>query len=301
MIDIDDFKEQILPRLIVAVALTPAFLLVWWFLKMMNEPTPQEIWQQRADSLTVLSSDSEILSAISGEPRRYLIKNYKFDHGVTVKDTIFDLLKGEYMAIDIHHQVFTTRGHGKNKIELTEDHPLFAVVGKFAFNDTIEIKNADSLKFAFSSKKYWENLTPENVNPQKLGHVQYNMYYYPEWTMNLDSIENIFKELPDRFHAKTQQTLKQLGQYRKEYESCFTLTFMKKDDNATFAAVLGGGAADFNVFDDGKNFMLVDCDNISQCSSYESNFNLGMTIGFIIAGLAALCVIIFAPQILNKD
>lgn len=43
MIDIDDFKEQILPRLIVAVALTPAFLLVWWFLKMMNEPTPQEI------------------------------------------------------------------------------------------------------------------------------------------------------------------------------------------------------------------------------------------------------------------
>ena len=113
--------------------------------------------------------------------------------------------------------------------------------------------------------------------------------------------ENIFKELPDRFHAKTQQTLKQLGQYRKEYESCFTLTFMKKDDNATFAAVLGGGAADFNVFDDCGNFMLVDCDNISQCSDYESNYNFGVIIGFIIGGLMALCVIIFAPQILNKD
>lgn len=300
MIDID-FKDDILPRLLVAAVMIPAFILGWWFLKMINEPSPQEIWQQKADSLTVISSDSEILSALSGEPRRYLVKNYKFNYGSTVKDTIFELLNGEYMAIDIHHQVFTTRGHGKNKIETTEDHPLFSVVGKFAFNDTIEIKNADSLKFAFSSKKYWENLTPENVKTEKLGHVQHDMYYYPEWTMNLDSIENIIKELPERFHVKKQQVLKQLGQYRKEFEYSFTLTFMQKNDNATFAVILGGGVADFNVFNDGNNFMLVDCDNISQCSNYESNFSFGLTIGMIIFGLGALCVIIFAPKILNKD
>ncbi len=301
MFDEIDFKEQILPRLLVAVVMIPAFILGWWFLKMFDEPSPQEIWQQRVDSLTVISSDSEIMSALNGEPRPYLIKNYKFNYGSTVKDTIFDLLKGEYMAIDIHHQILTTRGHGTNKVETTEDHPLFSVVGKFAFNDTIEIKNADSLNFAFSPKKYWENLTPENVNPKKLGHIQHNMYYYPQWTMNLDSLENIIKELPERFHVKTQQTLKQLGQYRKEFESSFTLTFMQKDDKATFAAILGGGMADFNVFDNGNNFMFVDCDNISQSSSYESHFKLGLIIGMIIFGLGALCVIIFAPQLLNRD
>jgi len=301
MFDEIDFKEQILPRLLVAAVMIPAFFLVWWFLKALNEPTEKEIWQQRADSLTVLSSDSEIMSAIKGEPRPYLIKNYKFNYGTTVKDSVFDLLKGEYMVIDIHSQVFTTSGYGKNKIEQWKDDPIGSVVGKFAFNDTIEIKNVDSLKFAFSSKKYWENLTSEKINPEKLGHVQQKMYYYPQWTMNLDSIETIIKELPERFHVKTRQTLEQRGNFVKEFDTRFTLSLMQKDDKVTFAVILGNGMADFNVFDDGNNLMLVDCENISECSDHESNFNLGFTIGLIIAALMGLAVIIFAPQIFNRD
>lgn len=296
-----DFKEQVLPRLILAVAFIPVFLLVWWFMKMMNEPTPQEIWQQRADLLTVISSDSEILSAISGEPRPYLIRNYKFDYGTTVKDTVFDLLKGDYMAIDIHQQNFTVSGYGKNRIKKWDDKPLCTVKGKFAFNDTVEIRNVDSLDFMFSSKKYWQNLMPENVNSEKLGHVLQKMYYYPDRNMIFDSIGNDFEELIEMAEEMAEEKHVRQNRPNKNLSPRFTFSFMQKYDKATFAVILGDGKADFNVFDDCGNFMLVDCDNISQCSDYESNYNFGVIIGFIIGGLMALCVIIFAPQILNKD
>jgi hypothetical protein len=38
--------------------------------------------------------------------------------------------------------------------------------------------------------------------------------------------------------------------------------------------------ADFNVFDDG-NYMLVDCDNMSQYSDYQTTTTLGFTIAVI--------------------
>ena len=38
MFDDIDFTEQVLPRLLVAVVIIPAFILGWWFLKMFDYP-----------------------------------------------------------------------------------------------------------------------------------------------------------------------------------------------------------------------------------------------------------------------
>ena len=65
------------------------FLLVLWF--WMARPcfkeTPLDVWRKQVDTLPTLSSDVAIQAAIAGEPRCYLVQNYKFDKGSTVSDT----------------------------------------------------------------------------------------------------------------------------------------------------------------------------------------------------------------------
>ncbi|MBP5682953.1 MAG: hypothetical protein J6X05_06910, partial [Bacteroidales bacterium] len=78
------------------VVLLPLVLILWfmWYLDLWSifDPTPREVWQQRADSLPTLTTDRQIADAIAGEPRTYLIKNYCFQQGTTIRDTLFDLL-----------------------------------------------------------------------------------------------------------------------------------------------------------------------------------------------------------------
>ena len=293
-----DFKEQILPRIIMVVILTPVMLLLWWLYSVFNGPSAEEIWQQNADALPVLSTDSQIEDAIKGEPHNYIVQNYKFSRGTTVQDTILGLLQGDYLVIDIRHQVFTiTRGSSDSNIEQWVDGPYCTLVGRFAFNNGVEIRNAEMVKFVFSSEKFWQNLKPECVDPEKLGNVSQEMYYYPDRTMNFDSIGAIVNELPERFEQSMEQTVDQAFQRRKQYDTRYTLSFLKQGDPVTFAVRLGGGTADFNVFDD-NNYILVGCDNMSQTSSTQSAYMLGWNIGIILIAIFALFGIIFAPKLL---
>ena len=293
-----DFKEQILPRLILLLTIVPIYIAFCWFFSFLFEPTPQELWQQKADELTVITSDSEIAEALAGEPRPYLVKNYKFNGGSPIKDTVFHLLTGDYLFIQIQEQVFTiTKASSDSKIENWRERGTLSLIGGFALNNGVEIRNADSLEFVFSRHRYWQNLTPEYIDPQKLGHVQQDMYYYPDRTMNLDSIGAIIDELPERFEKSVEQTVEQFGKMRKEYDSRYTLHFLRTDDVATFAVMLGGGVADFKVFDEGGNYMLVDCDNMSQYSDYQTNTSLGFKIGMIFIGVVILLALIFAPKL----
>ena len=101
------------------IVLLPVAVIAWWIwyldLYSIFDPSPREVWQQRADSLPTLTTDRQIADAIAGEPRTYLIKNYCFQQGTTIRDTLFQLLTGEYMLIDIHSEVHTQRGYGDNK------------------------------------------------------------------------------------------------------------------------------------------------------------------------------------------
>ena len=287
------------------IVLLPAAAIVWfmWYLDLWSifDPTPREVWQQRADSLPALTTDRQIADAIAGEPRTYLIKNYCFQQGTTIRDTLFDLLTGEYMLIDIHGEVHTRRGFGDHKTEYWTDRRLTTLFGGLEIGSGTPIHNADSLSVIFSSKNYWQTLTDDEVDRNKLGHVQQKMYYYPDRTMNLDSIGAIIDELPEQFHKSVVRTREQLGKFIKTYEARYTLTFMKRDTPATFAAVLGDGKADFHAFHDIANYFLVGCDNVTDTSDYETNFNLGMKIGaWIVFGLWLL-MFIFAHKLFNRD
>jgi len=296
-IDEDFFKEQILPRLLVAAGLSIAAAIAWFcFFKWLFVPTPMEIWQQQADSLPAITTDSEITAAILGEPRTYLVKNYKFADCNTISDTVFRLLKGDYMAIDIRRQVHTATGYGKNKTEQWTDHPYKTIVGGFQFNDGTEILNADALLFGFTSQKYWGNLTDDILDPHKLGHVSLKMYYFPDMTVNYDSLGSIIAELPERLDESVEKTKEQMGKPVKTYNTRYTLTFMTTDDPATFAVRLGGGKADFHALPR-DNYMLVGCDNISEVSNADTTFGLGAKIALIIGAVLMLLVIIFAPKI----
>ena len=139
------------------------------------------------------------------------------------------------------------------------------------------------------------------MDHNKLGHVQQKMYYYPDRTMNLDSIGAIIDEIPEQFHKSVVRTREQLGKFIKTFDTRYTLTFLKRDTPVTFAAVLGNDKADFNAFQDGDNYLLVGCDKVSDTSDYETNFLLGMKIGaWFIAGVLLL-MFIFAHKLFQKD
>ena len=299
--DGDFVITHIIPRIVVLLPAVILFLVVKYWFAGLFDPLPREVWQQRADSLPAITTDSQIADAIAGEPRTYLIKNYCFQQGTTIRDTLFQLLTGEYMLIDIHSEVHTRRGYGDNKTDYWTDRHLTTLFGGLSIGNGTPVQNADSLTIIFSSANYWQNLTDDEVDHNKLGHVQQKMYYYPDRTMNLDSIGAIIDELPEQFHKSVVRTREQLGEFIKTYEARYTLTFMKRDTPATFAAVLGDGKADFHAFHDIANYFLVGCDNVTDTSDYETNFNLGMKIGawFIFGCLALLFV--FAHKLFNRD
>ena len=299
--DGDFIITHVVSRIIVLLPAVIIFLVVKYMFGGLFEPSPREIWQQRADSLPVITTDSQIADAIAGEPRTYLIKNYKFQQGTTIRDTIFQLLTGEYMLIDIHQQVYTQRGYGKNKADYWDDCLTLTLFGGLSIGNDTPVQNTDSLSVIFSSKNYWQTLSDDEVDSKKLGHVQQKMYYYPDRTMNLDSIGTIIDELPEQFNKKLRQTLQQRGKFIKTFDCRYTLTFLKRDTPATFAAVLGGGKADFHAFDDCGNFLLVGCDNIADTSDYSTSFNLGLKIeAWFVAG-CLLIMLIFAHKLFNRD
>ena len=292
---------HIVSRIIVLLPAVIIFLVVKYWFAGLFDPTPREVWQQRADSLPAITTDQQIADAIAGEPRTYLIKNYKFQQGTTIRDTIFHLLTGEYMLIDIHQQVYKQQGYGENKAKYWDDCLTLTLFGGLSIGNDTPVQNTDSLSVVFSSANYWQTLSDDEVDHNKLGHVQQKMYYYPDRTMNLDSIGAIIDELPEQFNKKLHQTIHQRGKFIKTFDSRYTLTFLKRDTPVTFAAVLGNGKADFLAFPNGKNFFLVGCDNVSDTSDYDTSFNLGLKIGVWIIGGLLLLMFIFAHKLFEKD
>ncbi len=299
--DGDFVITHIIPRIVVLLPAVILFLVVKYWFAGLFAPSPREVWQQRADSLPAITTDSQIADAIAGEPRTYLIKNYCFQQGTTIRDTLFQLLTGEYMLIDIHSEVHTRRGYGDNKTDYWADRHLTTLFGGLSIGNGTPVQNADSLSIIFSSANYWQNLTDDEVDHNKLGHVQQKMYYYPDRTMNLDSIGAIIDEIPEQFHKSVVRTREQLGKFIKTFNTRYTFSFLKRDTPATFAAVLGDGKADFHAFPDGNNFLLVGSDNVSDTSDYTTNFNLGVKIAVWFFAGVLLLMFIFAHKLFEKD
>ena len=56
-------------------------------------------WRKILSALPVLRTDGEIAAALHGEPKNYLVENYAFNKGQTVRDTAMNVLNGEYLYI----------------------------------------------------------------------------------------------------------------------------------------------------------------------------------------------------------
>ena len=227
---------------IAMILITLAFcgLIFWfgWWLKGLAdkyEMTEEDAMQERMFSLPVLTTDAEISAAVnSGDPKDYLIKDYVFQKAQLVKDTVFELLTGSYICIDIVEEIRNTKMEMRRKsnfdtlVTRISEKPYCQIIGDLYLNDGTPLRKPDSLQFLFSYMKKMYRIWESEINPRKKDFFIQSRYY------------------PNR----------------GDYSFCFNVTYMAQDEKATFAARLGNGRASLGVFP-GKNIVLVGGDRIS--------------------------------------
>ena len=226
-----------------------------------------EMLQNRLDALPVLTTDDEINAAIKGEPKDYVVKNYKFTASPTVRDTVFNFLNGDYLCVHVVEETLTyyrkaTVTAGETPyFSIWEEKPYCQIVAPLCLNNGVEISQPDSLRFLFSlwdrSKRIFEN----EVNPDMVDHLSIDSRYYPDLSVNFNDFEKTVQDIFKNFGDNAEELAKHFGENGIKFDTRYNFTYMSKDDVATFAVRLGGGKADFNVFP-GENIVIVGGDHI---------------------------------------
>jgi hypothetical protein len=253
--------------------------------------------QDRLETLPVLETDDEISKAINDEPQNYLVKNYVFKKSPTIKDTVFNVLNGNYLCIDIVEETLTY--YRKNVVKagqtpyysIWEEKPYCQISAPLCFNNGVEILNHDSLTFLFSLLKRSERIFLSEINPEKKENFSIDSRYYPDRQVNISDPEKVVKDIFDKFGDNVEELTKHFGDNGLKFDTRYNLTYMSTDDKATFAVRLGNGRADFKVFDD-KNILVVGGDRITT-STQEAVFGTVWTImGNVLMILAVVIVLI---------
>ncbi len=184
--------------------------------------------QNRMWKLPKLTNDAEIASAIQGEPREYLIKNYTLNNQYIcpVRDTVFNVLTGNYICIYITEEHV---GYGKKGIGVmvVEGKPYNQQIAQLCFNDGTPIAMPDNTRFIFSQLRKYKRVWMSEINPDKQDNFIQSRYY--------PNIED--------------------GSFRYNY------TYMPIGAKASFAVRLGNGKADMRIYDD-ENIVVVGCGKI---------------------------------------
>ena len=184
--------------------------------------------QNRMWKLPKLTNDAEIASAIQGEPRDYLIKNYTLNNQYIcpVRDVVFNVLNGNYICIYITEEHV---GYGKKGIGVmvVEGKPYNQQIAQLCFNDGTPIAMPDNTRFIFSQLRKYKRVWMSEINPDKQDNFIQSRYY--------PNIED--------------------GSFRYNY------TYMPIGAKASFAVRLGNGKADMRVYDD-ENIVVVGCGKI---------------------------------------
>ena len=228
----------------------------------------EQSWQERLNKLPVLKNDKEIAEAIKGEPKDYLIKNYRFEKCQPVQEDVFELLTGKYLCVDITEETYTIIRKRLVNIRPGEtpyytmwvEKPYRQIVGGFCFNDGTPIDGADSARFMFSYLRKCKRIFKSEIDPDKADGF-FMSRYYPNRSLNMAEPEKLAADFIENLKKNTSEYFDQLGEKEKTFSTRYNLTYMSQGDKATFAARLGDGKATMNVFDD-TNVVIVDGDKI---------------------------------------
>lgn len=224
--------------------------------------------QDRLDALPVLESDDEISAALnSGDPKDYLVKNYVFSNTPLIRDTVFNLLNGEYICVSVTEEWLRPKGEkhiesGEQLKDEIETERLFCQMSApLRLHDGTVLRKGDSLVFMFSYLDKMARIWEKEVNPDKIPNF-IESRYYPGHKLDLNNLDQTgptYHSREERLSdtAKTADGDKVIPGAKYRYN----FTYMSKDDKATFAVRLGNGRADLNVFP-GKNVIIVGGDRI---------------------------------------
>ncbi|MBP5705804.1 MAG: hypothetical protein J6W76_00860 [Spirochaetales bacterium] len=220
--------------------------------------------QERLNQLPVLTSEKDIAEAIKGAPKDYLIKNYRFEKCEPVMEDVFEVLTGKYLCVDITEETYTLIRKKLGNMRAGEspyytmwvEKPYRQIVGGFCFNDGTPIEGADSARFIFSFNRKMQRVFKSEINPDKVDSF-FMSRYYPDRSLNMADPEKVAQDFIDNLKKDSKNYVDQLGEKEKTFSTRYNFTYMSQGDKATFAARLGDGKADMNVFDD-ANVVIVD-------------------------------------------
>ena len=259
-----------------------------------------ESLQNRLDALPVLTTDDEIAAAIQGESKDYLVKNYRFTASPTIRDTVFNFLNGNYLCIHVVEETLTyylkeiVKAGETPYFSIWVEKPYCQIVAPLCLNNGVKISQPDSLMFLFSLWDRSKRIFESEVNPDKRENLSIDSRYYPNRQANISDPEQAVKDIVNTFGDNAEALAKRFGEDGIKFDTRYNFTYMSKDDVATFAARLGDGKADFNVFP-GKNIIIVGGDKIST-GDWESTagtvWNILGTVFMVIAALIMLGAIV---------
>ena len=213
---------------------------------------------EKINALPVLKSEAEISAAIAGEPRDYLIENYKFTDEPTASDTITNFILGNYLCVKVVKYVFTIRAwirRGKYYTTNAWEFDSVQYVCSPLHLCGAELENVGCVDFDFGYVELGDKFSKSNVNPNKREYLFVNQYY-PDGVYDFKKVGRDFVEKlnPETLSTYYKESL--LSNRGYKYSARYGYQTMKAGDRATFAAHLGNGHADLKVFD-GRNRMAV--------------------------------------------
>lgn len=247
--------------------------------------------QDRLDKLPVLTTDDEISAAIGGAPQDYLIRNYVFSNTPAIADTVFHVLNGRYLCIYVTQETLTLERRSARAGEslynsIWVEKPYCQTFSQFRLNDGTPIALPDSIEFIFSLWK--KNLrTPDaEICDDKREHFSMSRYY-PDRTVNIANPEAAAEDFISQFSDNAEKLAEEFGNKSITFGTRLNFTCMTADDEATFAARLGGGKASMSVFSD-RNVIIIGSDRIPVSDMDSVSSIIYKVFGYLLMGIAAL-------------
>ena len=240
-------------------------------------------WLKKLNALPVLKTEDEILEALKGAPKDYLVENYAFNNGTTIRDSATETLNGEYLHIEITKETYTVNDAYINRYRNTvwKPEPYGKLTGSLAFSNGTQLEMPGNASFQFSLLDD-SMLKKSDIKPEKQKNF-FQARYYPDGVYKID-----LQKLGENFK-------KNVLKNTQEFSSRYKFRFMKKGDTATFAARIGGGKASLNVFDErniiavrgSKKALAKYLNRMSQPEKLPDNYIMD----YVVLGLWILCMI----------
>ncbi len=260
--------------------------------------------QDRIYALPALTTDDEINAAIQGEPKDYLIEDYRFTASPTIRDTAFNFLNGDYLCVYVVEETLTyfrkaTITAGETPYySMWIQKPYCQIIAPLCLNNGVKISQPDSLTFVFSVWDISKRIFESEVNPDKVDHLSIDARYYPNLNVNVFDFEKSLNDIFKNFGDNAEELAKHFGENGITFDTRYKFTYMAKDDKATFAVRLGNGKADFNVFP-GKNIVIVGGGRTSTSTQESLAGTVWTIMGTVFMIIAIIIMISSAIGIVN--